>query len=269
MKRKYLIFIIPLWAFVAFFACQHLLALILRFILPNNVLSMPITQSIYSIIADLLSLAVTLYVPYLINKSWKSTRKDLGLLELPTWTDIGLAPIGYFIYLLCSSLLTTLFKIFPWFDPSQNQDLGYQYSLLYGTNKVMALLSLVVVAPIVEEVIFRGFVYGKLKKIIYRDEKSQINKQRSSSANVKSRKRLSKTILRTEPVAIIAATLITSLTFAVLHWQWNVGVDVFAMSVVLCIIREITGSIYPGILVHMLKNGLAFFILSSTFSSIL
>ena len=43
-----------------------------------------------------------------------------------------------------------------------------------------------------------------------------------------------------------------------MHGQWNVGVNVFAMSIVLCTLREITGTIYAGILLHMLKNTIAF-----------
>ena len=46
-----------------------------------------------------------------------------------------------------------------------------------------------------------------------------------------------------------------------MHGQWNVGINVFAMSIVLCVMREITGSIYSGILLHMLKNMLAFYLL--------
>ena len=46
-----------------------------------------------------------------------------------------------------------------------------------------------------------------------------------------------------------------------MHFQWNVGVNVFALSVVLCALREITGTIYAGILTHMIKNGVAFYLL--------
>ena len=59
------------------------------------------------------------------------------------------------------------------------------------------------------------------------------------------------------PVAI----LLVSILFGVVHLQWNVGVNVFATSVVLCLMREVTGTVYAGILLHMLKNGIAFFLL--------
>ena len=58
------------------------------------------------------------------------------------------------------------------------------------------------------------------------------------------------------PIAI----LLVSALFGAVHLQWNVGVNVFSVSVVLCILRELTGTIYSGIIVHMIKNGVAFFL---------
>ena len=86
-----------------------------------------------------------------------------------------------------------------------------------------------------EEVIFRGWLYGKLRQ-----------------------KLSGKT---SEITGIIISILLVSLLFGIVHMQWNVGVNVFALSVVLCVLREITGTIYSGILVHMLKNGIAFYFL--------
>ena len=91
----------------------------------------------------------------------------------------------------------------------------------------MAFISLVVIAPIAEEIIFRGWLYGKL------------------------RARLS----------LIPAVLLTSILFGAVHGQWNVGVNVFVMSIVMCLQREITGTVYSGIILHMLKNGIAFYLL--------
>ena len=85
---------------------------------------------------------------------------------------------------------------------------------------------LAIIAPIAEELIFRGWLYGKLRIKIPK----------------------------------WVAILITSFLFGLIHLQWNVGVTVFCMSVVMCILREITGTIYAGMLVHMLSNGIAFFL---------
>jgi len=95
-----------------------------------------------------------------------------------------------------------------------------------GGERVVAFILLVVIAPIAEEIVFRGFLYGKLR------------------------------IAAPKWLAI----LIISFLFGLIHFQWNVGISVFAMSVVSCTLREITGTIYAGTLVHMINNGVAFFL---------
>ena len=62
-------------------------------------------------------------------------------------------------------------------------------------------------------------------------------------------------------MSAVPAILIVSLLFGLVHGQWNVGVVVFTMSIAMCLIRELTGTIWGGILVHMIKNGLAFYAL--------
>ena len=54
--------------------------------------------------------------------------------------------------------------------------------------------------------------------------------------------------------------LIVSALFGVAHMQWNVAVDVFALSLVMCALREKTGNIWAGFLVHVIKNFIAFYV---------
>jgi hypothetical protein len=90
----------------------------------------------------------------------------------------------------------------------------------------------VIIAPIAEEVLFRGYLLGKLKK----------------------------------SVPIWLAILITSLLFGAFHlvnsgnYSWNLAIDTFALSIVLCSLRVLTGSIWASILLHMVKNGIAFYL---------
>ena len=58
-----------------------------------------------------------------------------------------------------------------------------------------------------------------------------------------------------------AAIIITSLLFALVHFQWNVALDTFALSIVLCLLRLVTKSLWAPILLHAMKNGLAFYLL--------
>ena len=92
---------------------------------------------------------------------------------------------------------------------------------------MLAFITLVVIAPVAEEVLFRGYLYGKLKKY----------------------------------VPVWAAILITSALFGLIHGTWNVAVDTFALSIILCLLRESTGGIWASILLHMIKNGIAFYFL--------
>ncbi len=57
------------------------------------------------------------------------------------------------------------------------------------------------------------------------------------------------------------SAVITSAVFGFVHLQWNVGVDVFALSLVLCFLREKTGAIWAGMILHMLKNSVAYVLL--------
>lgn len=214
------------WVFASVVAAQLLVGWLTILIVGKNNAGSPVVTAIYSLISYLLALTLIIFVPIKFVKKWKTSREELGLKELPTWTDIGLAPVGFVASLILAAGLAAVFSIFPWFNISEAQNVGFSAYLADG-EKLVAFVTLVILAPTVEEVIFRGFLYGKLR--------------------VK--------------LGAASSILITSLIFAILHFQWNVGVNVFALSVVLCTLREVTGTIYASILTHMVKNGVAFYLL--------
>ena len=239
------------WVSLAYFVVGKILAWLILWIFhptENNVF----LQSFYSILCYLISAVVIILVPYKFRKSWKTTLEDLGIIELPTWADIGLAPAGFIAYMILAYIFTIVFSLFPWFNATEKQDVGYN-SLTLGPGRYLALTVLVVVAPIAEEIIFRGYLYGKLKKHLTKDSAAAPEKTANSKA-VKIRK-------RQNFIGTAIAIFLTSVVFGIMHGQWNVGVNVFAMSIILCLLREITGSIYAGILMHMLKNAVAFYLL--------
>ncbi len=209
----------------------------LLFILGKEVFSTPLWTAIYSTLSYILALILIVVLPKLLAKKYarksqllaelgNTDRDNLGLRDSPTWTDVGLAPVGFVASMLLAAGLMALFSIFPWFDMSEAQSTGFNH-FLAGGEKILAFITLVVIAPVAEEIIFRGFLYGKLRK----------------------------------KFAMPIAILVTSLLFGLVHMQWNVGVNVFALSVVLCFLREITGTIYAGILAHIIKNAVAFYLL--------
>lgn len=160
-------------------------------------------------------------------KSIVLLKKDVGVSRLPSWLDIGLAPIGFVIYIVCSAAIVSLVAaLVPSIDLNQAQDTGFA-DLTHRYEYVLAFVTLVVIAPVFEEILFRGYLYGKLRAF----------------------------------APMWVAILIVSIVFAAVHGQWNVALDVFALSVILCGLREITGNIWSGILLHMAKNGFAFYFL--------
>ena len=252
------------WVVVSVITVQFVVGYLMIHFLGIERFNKPMWTAVYSAISYTIALALVIIAPLLLRrehvrkKLHKSTgddrekpklkksdlvkrkllrsemRMELGLSGLPTWTDIGLSPIGFIVSLFLAAALVGLFSSFPWFNANEVQDVGFSLYMSSG-DRIIAFLTLVVMAPIAEEIIFRGWLYGKI------------------------RERLTGRV--PEAVGTIISILIVSVLFGLVHLQWNVGVNVFALSVVLCVLREITGTIYAGILTHMIKNGVAFFLL--------
>ena len=239
------------WVLASVIASQVAIGILLLLIVGEDRIEEPLWMAVYSALSYVVALALVIFVPPRISASWQNrrnkknhnsktiepkvaSREELGLKGWPTWTDIGLAPIGFIVQIILAGLLVAVFSLFPWFDAEQAQDVGFNV-LNSGVDRILAFISLAVVAPIAEEIIFRGWLYGKLR--------------RKLSGQV------------SEIAGIIISILLVSLLFGIVHMQWNVGVNVFAASVVLCGLREFTGTIYSGIIIHMIKNGVAFYLL--------
>ena len=94
----------------------------------------------------------------------------------------------------------------------------------FGSVPVQILL-IVIAAPISEEICFRGMLYGGLR----------------------------------ERFPMIVAALIAGLVFGALHALTGLSAvpPLIAFGLVLCLLYERTGSIVPGIVLHMLNNSVA------------
>lgn len=228
--RWWLLIILPVWVFVGFMMAQLLIAGVFLALKAMGISFAVINESVFSTVVAalvyILSLLIVLGLPWLLKKR-VTTLKDIGLTQLPTWADLGLGPAGFIVYVLASGVVVYVVgQLFPGFNATQTQDVGFS-NLTEHYEYALAFATLVIVAPIAEETLFRGYLYGKLRKA----------------------------------VPIWLAMVITSALFGAIHGQWNVGIDVFVLSMVACSLREVTGGIWAGILLHMLKNGLAFYIL--------
>lgn len=158
-----------------------------------------------------------------LKVSWKT----MGLGRQIAWRDLVILPAGIIGYLVLTATLVYLaMQYLPGFDVDQEQEVGFS-GLSHGYEFALAFMALVVVAPVVEELLFRGFLHTQVRKLIGR----------------------------------AGAVLVVAALFGLIHMQLNVAVDTFALGIVMGLAREYTGTIYTGIMLHMAKNGLAFYLL--------
>lgn len=222
---------LPLWVFAGFMVANFGLAALFAGLAQAGVSFDAINPIIFNTVASALvyalAIGLVLGVPWLIKRRYKTTRQDLGLQRLPSWMDLVWAPAGLVTYFILTAIVAVLAMSFlPFVDYTQVQETGYA-GISGQTEYVLAFIMLVIVAPFAEELLFRGYLFGKLRKY----------------------------------TPLWVAILITSLLFAFVHFQWNVGLDVFALSIVLCLLRVVSGSLWPSILLHMMKNGIAYYFL--------
>lgn len=218
-----------LWVAVCFIGVQFVVGLAVGLLSTAGIIDELLAQNVTSLSITLGTfLAMAAAVVLLPKVIWgeKTSLETLGLQRLLMWRDIGLGIIGMVVAFGGSVLILWLSQyIMPWVNLEQVQDLGIS-PLNSGTELAIAFMTLVVVGPFVEEVIFRGYLYGKL---------------------------------RGSGIRMWLAAVVVSILFAVAHGQWNVALDVFVLSLIMCFMREKTGSIWVGVIMHMLKNGIAFY----------
>lgn len=236
--RWWAIIALPAWVFACFIFAQAFVVALIALLRGVGIdfvgVNTSILETVGAALIYLLCFVIIVTLPWTLRR-YRTTRSDVGLTRLPSWMDIGLAPAGFVIYLIASGLVMyAVAQLVPGFNVAERQEIGFQ-DLSRQYEYILAFITLVVVAPIAEEAIFRGYLYGKLRKT----------------------------------VPIWAAILVTSLLFGLLHMKWdggliagiNVGLDVFILSIVMCGLRDVTGSIWAGVILHMMKNGLAYYLL--------
>lgn len=180
-------------------------------------------QNVRSLVLYGLFEALTLAVLYLLVNFYGQKFKDLGLGSFkPSY--VAKAFLGFCSYFVLTAIVMTSVARFI-VIPDQEQKTGFLQPT--GIEALLAFIALIIVVPITEELLFRGFLFKGIRT----------------------------------KYSFPVTAIVVSLLFAVAHGQLNVGLDVFSLSLVLCYLREKTGSLWPGILVHGLKNAVAFFML--------
>ncbi|HKU18287.1 MAG TPA: type II CAAX endopeptidase family protein [Candidatus Saccharimonadales bacterium] len=184
-------------------------------------------QFLFVLLAESLTLGIVWW--YAVRRK-RATLAALGFQRAVRWRDVAYMAVGFVVYLAVVAVVTSWASSQFHIDLNQKQELGFD--TVIGTwERLLTFISLVVLPPVVEEIMFRGFLFGGL------------------------RRRLSFPIV----------TLLVSVIFASLHLLegaggllWVAGIDTFVLSLVLCYVREKTSNLWAGIGIHMLKNGIAF-----------
>ncbi len=174
---------------------------------------------------------VTLWLLWRFLRYKKARAADIGLVK-PKIRDLGYAVGGYVVYfILYIGIVQLVHALVPAIDIEQKQELAFSTATT-GSALLLVFMGLVILPPITEEIVARGFLYTGLR-----------NKFR-----------------------VVTAAIITSLLFAAAHLQGGVGssllwiaaLDTFVLSLVLVYLRERTGGLSASIGLHMIKNGIAF-----------
>lgn len=101
-----------------------------------------------------------------------------------------------------------------------------------GAGFILTLFVAAVVAPIAEEIFFRGFLYGGLRGRI----------------------------------GVVGAMLVSTVFFTALHLSLELFIPIFVLGLFLAWLYEYTGSLYPGMMLHAANNAFSlilYFILQS------
>jgi membrane protease YdiL (CAAX protease family) len=157
----------------------------------------------------------------------------IGLGRRPQIKDLYKALAGFGVFYVLLIMAGLLVNSLSPELVNQKQNIGFS-NITNGTENLLAFISLVILPPLGEEVLVRGYLYSGLRRVW----------------------------------KFVPALLATSLFFGVAHLElgsgtplvWAAAIDTFLLSVVLVYLREKTGALYAGMLVHMLNNLLAFLV---------
>lgn len=227
-----MILLLPVWTLAGFLLAQVLIALVIVVLQLTGVMSEAQLQSalvntVLSGIIYVVTLAIVVGGPWLILKK-KTSAQEVGLHRLPNWLEVLTSPVAFVVYILCSAVIVNVTQTFllPFLNYEQPQVTGFE-GISQQYEYILAFITLVIIAPVAEEVLFRGYLLGKLRKFA--------------------------------PTWI--AIIVSSLLFGIVHFNPSVSIDTFVLGLALAWMTVKMKSLWPAIFIHMIKNGLAFYLL--------
>lgn len=182
-------------------------------------------KSLYILAALILQWLLILGPVLFLGRKHKPTLADFGFKRIGILKTFGLVISSYLLYLGISLIIGILIFYYDLRVP------GYQIqeSLvpIFGTdplNIVIALITVVVIAPLIEEILFRGFILRTL-----------VNK-----------------------IGLWWGSILSALAFSALHIPWQSFIPIFILGLVINSIVLRGKSLWPAIIFHAINNGIAF-----------
>lgn len=235
-----------LWFLFSFVASQ-LITVLFMMLLGQKMSTQVEFQSIFQVLTYLVTLIIMVSLPWRRwknqqiqiqkNKKKKSAakvdtrqfiRKLSGLDRKPTWDDVKKFLLCFPLYFVTNLIVGAVMTVLVGVEiMSQEQNVGFAKTGYGPSSLLLIFFCLVIVAPLFEEMLVRGALFSKLR----------------------------------EKLKFWPAALFTASVFALIHGQFNVGVMTFILALFCAYLREKTGAIWSGIMLHMTQNMIAFSLL--------
>jgi membrane protease YdiL (CAAX protease family) len=152
---------------------------------------------------------------------WGSLRA-LGLRATPLLPALGWILLGIVVVIAVTIGYGIVVQVFHLPLQTNAETLNHEAKTMPFTV-LGALIGAVFIAPFCEEIFFRGFLFAGLLR----------------------------------GMNVVGATLVATVLFTLVHGDIGSAVPLFAIGIMLAVIRWRTGSVWPGIGLHMLNNGIA------------
>ena len=177
---------------------------------------------------NIIFIYIQIFVFIIPLKLLKVKKEDLQLKSIKLLKTLIVCLKGYLMFIGINVVisLTNLNQIIPGLQTQENL-----IPELAKTNLELTIIGIAIclVAPIVEEIVFRGYIYSQFKK----------------------------------NYSIIQSSILTSIIFSALHFQFQVFTAMLILSLIIHYVREKSHSTCGAIIFHVINNTITFFVLIS------
>ncbi|OGJ44313.1 hypothetical protein A3J23_03725 [Candidatus Peregrinibacteria bacterium RIFCSPLOWO2_02_FULL_48_14] len=170
---------------------------------------------------------VILFFPlwFFVVDKYGTTLADFGFKKVPILQILKTVALCYLLYLVVSYIILTILSAtgleLAGFQDQQSYLPSFGYDSI---GLISAFIVIILVAPFLEELFFRGFIYRVFTK--------------------------------TWPVWL--GSILTALLFALIHFQLQTIIPLFILGLILNFAYQKTGSVWTSVIFHSFNNAIAF-----------